>query len=73
MRDYGRANFSRHYSWVLDACRWYYAYVVKGRASLGGHEVIEGDSVIFKGESSLTIESPESLEVIVFDLRAADK
>ena len=66
-------RFSRGYSWPLDPSRWYYAYIVLGSAVINGIAVTEGDGLSYQEERQLAIESPKDLEIIVFDLRAADK
>jgi redox-sensitive bicupin YhaK (pirin superfamily) len=52
----------------LDPQRKAYVHVARGRLSVNGHELVEGDAVQIEGESALQLQGGRAAEVLVFDL-----
>jgi redox-sensitive bicupin YhaK (pirin superfamily) len=60
--------FTEDFNYTIDVNRHYYLYVVTGTATINGQPVQEGDGLSFEQESTITITSPENIEIILFDL-----
>ena len=60
--------FTENFNYTIDTNRHYYLYVVTGTATINGQPVQEGDGLSFEQESTITITSPENIEIILFDL-----
>lgn len=53
----------------LDADRYAYVHVIRGRVTLNGTPLNEGDGVRVRGERQLTLTDGHNAEVLVFDMR----
>jgi hypothetical protein len=61
--------FTTDFTYKLDILRKYYMYVVTGTAKVNDLDLIEGDGLSYDNESGMTINNPNELEIILFDLR----
>ena len=57
----------------LDADRYAYVHVIRGRVSLNGTPLGDGDGVRVRGERRLTLSDGDDAEVLVFDMRARER
>ena len=60
--------FNQDFSYNLDSNRKYYLYVVTGKISINGFDLIEGDGLSFVEENKIEMISSIESEIILFDL-----
>jgi redox-sensitive bicupin YhaK (pirin superfamily) len=60
--------FNKDFEFEIDNNRKYYLYVIKGKANINEHSLIEGDGLSFIEENKIQINAIEESEIILFDL-----
>ena len=55
----------------LDTARLAYVHLARGKLTVNGHALKEGDGAMLEGEPGLTLENGDNAEVLVFDLARA--
>ena len=60
--------FTQDYTYPINLQRHYYLYVVKGAAKINNLDLIEGDGLMYEGETQITVTGSTESEIILFDL-----